>query len=70
MSTDSFTNQNCQINVKLLILGTGRVGKSSLLLRFTDQEWLPEHEAAATIGVDTWVNPTIKLFTTWSDSFC
>ncbi|KAI9451800.1 P-loop containing nucleoside triphosphate hydrolase protein [Lactarius psammicola] len=45
------------------MLGHGSVGKSSLLLRFTDQQWLPEHEATATIGVDTWVNTSIKLST-------
>lgn len=41
--------------VKMLLLGTASVGKSSLLLRFTDQQWLPEGEARPTIGVDTWV---------------
>ena len=38
------------------MLGHGSVGKSSLLLRYADQQWLPEHETIATIGVDTWVN--------------
>jgi Ras-related protein Rab-18 len=28
------------------------VGKSSLLLRFSDEQWLPEDESSATIGVD------------------
>jgi len=46
-------SQNLPINVKLLMLGHESVGKSSLLLRFTDQQWLPE-QATATIGVDTW----------------
>lgn len=32
--------------------GNSSVGKSSLLLRFTDQQWLPEDESSATIGVD------------------
>lgn len=54
MSAESSTSQNVPINLKLLMLGHGSVGKSSLLLRFTDQQWLPEHETAATIGVDTW----------------
>ncbi|KZV88337.1 putative ras-related protein rab-18 [Exidia glandulosa HHB12029] len=40
------------INCKLLIIGNSSVGKSSLLLRFTDQQWLPEDESSATIGVD------------------
>jgi len=41
-------------HVKLLILGAASVGKSSLLLRFTDRQWLPESEAQPTVGVDTW----------------
>lgn len=40
------------INVKLLLIGNSSVGKSSLLLRFSDEQWLPEDEANATIGVD------------------
>ncbi|KAG7450106.1 ras-domain-containing protein [Guyanagaster necrorhizus] len=39
-------------NVKLLLIGNSSVGKSSLLLRFSDETWLPEDEASATIGVD------------------
>jgi Ras-related protein Rab-18 len=58
MSAESPTNQNIPINVKILMIGAASVGKSSLLLRFTDQRWLPEHEAIATVGVDTWVNIT------------
>jgi len=40
------------IIVKLLLIGNSSVGKSSLLLRFSDKQWLPEDEASATIGVD------------------
>jgi Ras-related protein Rab-18 len=40
------------INVKILLIGNSSVGKSSLLLRFSDEQWLPEDEASATIGVD------------------
>ncbi|KZT03017.1 ras-domain-containing protein [Laetiporus sulphureus 93-53] len=40
------------VNVKLLLIGNSSVGKSSLLLRFSDEQWLPEEEASATIGVD------------------
>ena len=29
-----------------------QVGKSSLLLRFTDEHFLPDEESTATIGVD------------------
>jgi len=56
-------SQNGSINVKLLMLGHGSVGKTSLLLRVKDQQWLPEQETAPTIGVDTWVNTLIKLST-------
>ncbi|KAF8273946.1 ras-domain-containing protein [Lactarius quietus] len=40
------------INVKLLLIGNSTVGKTSLLLRFTDKQWLPEDEVSATIGAD------------------
>ncbi|KAI0028813.1 ras-domain-containing protein [Vararia minispora EC-137] len=45
-------SQDTPINVKLLLIGNSSVGKSSLLLRFSDQQWLPEDETSATIGVD------------------
>ena len=41
-------------NLKILIIGESGVGKSSLLLRFTDDQFDPE--MAATIGVDFKVN--------------
>lgn len=44
--------QNSIINCKLLLIGNSSVGKSSLLMRFSDEQWLPEDEASATIGVD------------------
>jgi GTPase SAR1 family protein len=54
------------INVKLLLIGNSSVGKSSLLLRFSDKQWLPEDEASATIGVDFRVSarnlPLVSLF--------
>jgi len=40
------------INVKLLLIGNSSVGKSCLLLRFSDKQWLPEGEARSTLGVD------------------
>ncbi|WRT64299.1 uncharacterized protein IL334_001230 [Kwoniella shivajii] len=40
------------LNLKLLLIGNSSVGKSSLLLRFTDNEFLSDEETAATIGVD------------------
>ena len=43
---------NSSVNVKLLLIGNSSVGKSSLLLRFSDEQWLPEDESSATIGVD------------------
>ena len=56
MRTRTHAQQNdSALNIKLLVLGIGSVGKSSLLLRFTDQQWLPEGEMEPTIGVDTWV---------------
>ncbi|KAJ2157637.1 Ras- protein Rab-18 [Coemansia sp. RSA 552] len=37
---------------KLLMVGDSNVGKSSILLRFTDDQFLPPEETSATIGVD------------------
>ncbi|KAI8810882.1 P-loop containing nucleoside triphosphate hydrolase protein [Cladochytrium replicatum] len=37
---------------KLLLIGDSGTGKSSLLLRFTDDTWLAPDEVSATIGVD------------------
>ena len=53
------------INVKLLLIGNSSVGKSSLLLRFSDKQWLPEDEASATIGVDF----RVRLHTSPSPSY-
>ena len=63
MPMELSTSQHKPINVKLLMIGHGSVGKSSLLLRFTDEQWRPEHEAKPTIGVDTWVNAPVQLST-------
>jgi len=49
------------INVKLLLIGNSSVGKSSLLLRFSDEQWLPEDESSATIGVDFRVSTNLLL---------
>ncbi len=46
------SDSNQPINVKLLLIGNSSVGKSSILLRFSDEQWLPEDESSATIGVD------------------
>jgi len=48
-------HQNEPVGVKLLVLGVASVGKTSLIHRFTDQQWFPEGERNPTIGVDTWV---------------
>ncbi|KAH8918343.1 ras-domain-containing protein [Atractiella rhizophila] len=40
------------ITLKLLLIGASSVGKSSLLLRFTDDMFLSSDETSATIGVD------------------
>jgi len=40
------------LNLKILLIGNSSVGKSSLLLRFSDQSFLSEEEGSATIGVD------------------
>ncbi|KAJ2698903.1 Ras- protein Rab-18 [Coemansia sp. IMI 203386] len=37
---------------KILLVGDSNVGKSSILLRFTDDHFLPPEETSATIGVD------------------
>jgi len=50
--TPSTSTAQQPINVKLLLIGNSSVGKSSLLLRFSDEQWLPEDESSATIGVD------------------
>jgi GTPase SAR1 family protein len=36
---------------KILLIGDSGTGKSSLLLRFTDDVWLAPDEAQATIGM-------------------
>ena len=58
--------QQQPVNVKLLLIGNASVGKSSLLLRFSDSQWLPEDEASATIGVDFRVSErfAVASFTT------
>ena len=50
-------SHDAPVNVKLLLIGNSSVGKSSLLLRFSDEQWVPEDEASATIGVDFRVRP-------------
>lgn len=61
--TRALSQQDEPVNIKLLVLGIASVGKSSLLLRFTDQQWLPEEETNPTIGVDTLVSDALWLIT-------
>jgi len=56
--TLSGSSASTPVNVKLLLIGNASVGKSSLLLRFSDEAWIPEDEATATIGVDFRVSET------------
>ncbi|UZJ56506.1 hypothetical protein CBS101457_005826 [Exobasidium rhododendri] len=46
------SSPSSEVVLKLLLIGTSSVGKSSLLLRYTDDEYLGPEEASATIGVD------------------
>jgi Ras-related protein Rab-18 len=39
-----------EATLKILLIGNSNVGKSSLLLRFTEDTFLPQDEVAATIG--------------------
>ncbi|GAA5942251.1 uncharacterized protein JCM15063_002949 [Sporobolomyces koalae] len=52
-ATPSFGNlSDPPTTLKLLVIGASSVGKSSLLLRFTDETFLAPEETSATIGVD------------------
>ena len=61
-SSSSMAAANSIINCKLLLIGNSSVGKSSLLMRFSDEQWLPEDEASATIGVDFRVSRQTRPF--------
>jgi len=41
-----------ELHVKVLVIGNSSVGKSSLLMRWSENQWLPEDEASETIGVE------------------
>lgn len=60
VETSTASTVSTPVNVKLLLIGNASVGKSSLLLRFSDEAWIPEDEATATIGVDFRVS-TLEL---------
>jgi GTPase SAR1 family protein len=57
------------INCKLLLIGNSSVGKSSLLLRFSDEQWLPEDESSATIGVDFRVRAIVSSLLSSKESY-
>ncbi|KAI9269279.1 ras family-domain-containing protein [Phascolomyces articulosus] len=57
MATSNGSTSNIP-TLKLLLIGNSSVGKSSLLLRFTDDTFLPQEEVSATIGVDFKVSMT------------
>jgi hypothetical protein len=44
-----------ELHVKIVMVGNSSVGKSSLLMRWSENQWLPEDEASATIGVEVQV---------------
>lgn len=48
----SVQDEDRRVTLKILLIGSSSVGKSSLLLRYTDDEYLGPEEASATIGVD------------------
>ncbi|KAI9464390.1 ras-domain-containing protein [Russula earlei] len=41
-----------ELHIKILMIGNSSVGKSSLLMRWSENQWLPEYEARQTIGVE------------------
>ncbi|KAJ3078246.1 Ras- protein Rab-18-B, partial [Quaeritorhiza haematococci] len=51
-TTPSSVDRDIVATFKLLLIGDSGTGKSSLLLRFTDDMWLQPDEVSATIGVD------------------
>ena len=40
------------VNVELPIIGNSGTGKSSLIRRYSDEQFLPEDKASATVGID------------------
>jgi Ras-related protein Rab-18 len=52
MSGGTAKDKDISATFKLLLIGDSGTGKSSLLLRFTDDTWIAPEEVSATIGVD------------------
>jgi len=57
-----------ELHVKILMIGNSSVGKSSLLMRWSENQWLPEDEADATIGVEVKVGALLTLIGTFTIS--
>ena len=53
-----------ELHVKILMIGNSSVGKSSLLMRWSENQWLPEDETSATIGVEVQVGTSPALIQT------
>jgi GTPase SAR1 family protein len=52
----SMMSPSPELHVKILMIGNSSVGKSSLLMRWSENQWLPEDDASATIGVEVKVS--------------
>jgi len=57
-----------ELHVKVLMIGNSSVGKSSLLMRWSEDQWLPEDEADATIGVEVKVGALLTPIETFTIS--
>lgn len=57
-----------ELHVKVLMIGNSSVGKSSLLMRWSENQWLPEDEADATIGVEVKVGALLTPIETFTIS--
>jgi len=57
-----------ELHVKILMIGNSSVGKSSLLMRWSENQWLPEDEAGATIGVEVKVGALLTPIETFTIS--
>ena len=55
-SMSALTRPPQELHVKILMIGNSSVGKSSLLMRWSENQWLPEDEASPTIGVEVLVS--------------
>ncbi|CAJ0767523.1 8347_t:CDS:2 [Entrophospora sp. SA101] len=64
--SNKFNNNNDYFaTLKILLVGNSNVGKSSLLLRFTDDTFLPHEEVSATIVYDVSIRETFDQLDNW-----